>query len=126
MELSDVIYEISKDGPCLKDLEFRTQIREAAEASAPLIAEGFIRFTPAEFVRYLRMARGEIAEVQSKLKSAKRKRYFLPDQQTRAESAADHAMGVTTRLLKSKLPQLKKKRKRHPWHPGTPGTLAPD
>ena len=111
MELSDVIYEITEDGPCVKDYEFRSQIREAAEAAAPLIAEGFIRFTPNEFVRYLRMARGEIAEVQSKLKSGKRKEYFRPDKQERAESAARHAMGVTTRLLKSKLPLLKKKRK---------------
>jgi four helix bundle protein len=120
MDLSDVIYEITEEGPCLKDHEFRDQIREAAEASAPLIAEGFIRFTPGEFVRYLRMARGEIAEVQSKLKSAKRKKYFRPHQQTRAESAADHAMGVTTRLLKSKLPLLKKKKRKRAARKPTP------
>jgi four helix bundle protein len=78
MELSDLIYEITEDGPCVKDFEFRGQIREAAEAAAPLIAEGFIRFTPDEFVRYLRMARGEIAEVQSKLKSGKRKNSSAP------------------------------------------------
>lgn len=104
-----MIYELTEEGPCLSDAEFRDQIRNAAEASAPLIAEGFIRFTPDEFVRYLRMARGEIAEVQSKLESARRKRYFTPDQQTRAESIAGRAMGVTTRLLKSKLSAIKRK-----------------
>jgi four helix bundle protein len=62
MDLSDVIYEITEGGPCSRDFEFRDQIRSAAEASAPLIAEGFLRFTPDEFVRYLRMARGEIGQ----------------------------------------------------------------
>jgi four helix bundle protein len=116
-QLSDVVYQITETGPCLKDFEFRGQIREAAEASAPLIAEGFLRVKPGVFVHYLTMACGEIAEVQSKLASAKTKDYFTPDQQARAESIAQHAMAVTTLLLKSKLPQLqkgkaKKKRRR--------------
>ncbi len=96
-ELSDVVYEITEAGPCLKDPNSATRYGAAAEASAPLIAEGFLRFTPGEFVRYLRMARGEIAEVQSKLDSARTKGYFSADQQTRAEAIAQHAMAVTTR-----------------------------
>ena len=110
-QLSDVVYDITEGGPCLKDLEFRDQIRAAAEASAPLIAEGFARFKPGAFVNYLRMACGEIAEVQSKLDSAKTKKYFSADQQTRAEAIAQHAMAVTTLLLKSKLPLVEKPRK---------------
>jgi four helix bundle protein len=110
MDLADVIHEITEAGPCSKNPEFLEQIRNAAEAAAPLIAEGFIRFTPDEFVRYLRMARGEIAEVQSELESAKRKKYFSTDQQHRAESVARHAMVVTSKLLKSKLPLLKKRK----------------
>jgi four helix bundle protein len=43
-QLSDVVYEITEAGPCLKDFEFRDQIRAAAEGAAPLIAEGFLRF----------------------------------------------------------------------------------
>jgi four helix bundle protein len=111
-QLSDIVYEITEAGPCLKDREFRNQIREAAEASAPLIAEGFARFKPGVFVNYLRMACGEIAEVQSKLDSAKAKGYFTADQQAKAEAIAQHAMAVTTLLLKSKLPLVDKPKKR--------------
>ena len=106
-----MIGEITEAGPCLRDSDFRDQIRRVADASAPLIAEGFVRFTPDEFVRYLRMARGEIAEVQSKLETARRRAYFPPEQQARAVAIAGYAMAVTTLLLKSKLPLLKKRRK---------------
>jgi hypothetical protein len=62
----------------------------------------------------LRMACGEIAEVQSKLDSAKTKGYFTADQQSRAEAIAQHAMAVTTLLLKSKLPLVEKPKKKKP------------
>ena len=52
---------MTESGKCLDDPEFCDQIRRASQNAAPLIAEGFIRFTPDEFVRYLRMARGELA-----------------------------------------------------------------
>jgi four helix bundle protein len=41
----------------VKDQEFRGQIRDAAESAPALIAEGFVRFTTGEMIRYLRMAR---------------------------------------------------------------------
>jgi four helix bundle protein len=48
--------------------KFRDQIREAAASAPALIAEGFARFTTGEMIRYLRMARGELAEVQNHIK----------------------------------------------------------
>ena len=71
-----------------------------------MIAEGFARYTDREFVRYLRMARGELAEVQSHLLTGAARNYFSPSDLERAETLADRAMGTTTNLLKSKLWQL--------------------
>ena len=79
MELADVIVEITEDGPASRNLDYQDQVRRAAEAAAPLIAEGFVRFTPAELAR--------------------------------AQPLADHAMAVTTNVLKSKLPLLKKNKR---------------
>jgi hypothetical protein len=45
MSMSDLIIELTDKGPVTKNEEFCDQIRTAAEKSAPLIAEGFIRFT---------------------------------------------------------------------------------
>ena len=105
-EMEDVIMEITESGRVARDEEFRSQIRTAAQKPPPLIAEGFIRYTPREFVRYLRMARGEIAEVQSKLHSAAARRYFSEEQLARACPITKRAMGTTTNLLKAKLRQL--------------------
>ena len=111
MELADVIVEITEDGPASRNLDYQDQVRRAAEAAAPLIAEGFVRFTPAELVRYLRMTRAEIAEVQTNLERGRRRKYFTEEQLARAQPLADHAMAVTTNFLKSKLPLLKKNKR---------------
>lgn len=71
-----------------------------------MIAEGFIRFTPREFVRYLRMARAETGEVQTHLEQARRRAYFTPEQHTQLVTLANRTMGTITNLLKAKLKQL--------------------
>jgi four helix bundle protein len=108
--------ELTSSGKCLTDQEFCNQIRRAASKAPPLIAEGFIRYTPNEIVKYCRMARGELAEVQSRLLHAQKQGYFHPDQWRAAKVLADRAMAATTALLRSKLPYSKKAAK-HPKQP---------
>jgi four helix bundle protein len=103
-QLCDVIFDITVSGPAARDFEFRNQIRNAAKKAPPLISEGFLRWTPGEFVRYLRMARGELGEVQNHLSFARRRRYCSEEDLARAEILARRAMAATTRLLQSKLP----------------------
>jgi four helix bundle protein len=108
MELSDVVFAITESGKSTTNFEFRNQIRDAAQSAPSLIAEGFVRFLPGDFVRYLRMARAEVAEVQSNLEFARRRNYFSEEELTRAGTVARRAMSLTTRLLRSKLSELKK------------------
>jgi four helix bundle protein len=122
MELAREIFEMTESGRASRDLEFTGQIRDAADAAAPLIAEGFARFTPREFARYLGMARAELAEVQTHLAKVRGRGYFTDDQHARAEELARRAAGITTNLLKSKLRQIaeeaSRKRRRHGAHRG--------
>ena len=111
-QLSQVIFEITANGPVARDRRFQEQIRNAAQSAAPLIAEGFVRYSPADFARYLRMARAEIAEVQSDLLDASDRRYFSEEQQNLATTIARRAMYLTTRLLESKLRQIEEERRR--------------
>ena len=111
-ELSDMIFDLTSSGRCITDREFCEQIRRAASKAPPLIAEGFIRFTPDELVKYLRMARGELGEVQSRLLHAQKQGYFHVDQWRAVKMLTDRAMATTTALLKSKLPLLKKPKNR--------------
>jgi four helix bundle protein len=106
VELCEVIFEITEEGKAAADTDFQSQIRNAAKAAPSLIAEGFVRFTTPEMVRYLRMARGELGEVQSNLEVGRRTKYFSTAESGRAETLARRAMGTTTSLLKSKLRQL--------------------
>jgi four helix bundle protein len=109
IELCELVYEITESGKAGGDTEFRNQIRRAAKSAPSLIAEGFVRFTPAEMVRYLRMARAELAEVQSNLAVGRKTNYFSTDQLDRAEVLARRAMGTTTSLMKSKLRQIQER-----------------
>src|ERR671924_618342 len=78
----DAVLELIKSGPCRRDAAFCDQIRDAASAVAPMIAEGFIRFTPAEFAKYLRWAKAEIAEMQTHLRNGQTKGYFTEEKAT--------------------------------------------
>jgi four helix bundle protein len=115
-DLCELVFKLTASGRCLSDPEFCDQIQRASEKAPPLIVEGFVRFTPAEFVRYLRMARGELAEVQSRLLHARTRNYFETDDWQAVWTLARRAMGATTNVLKSKLPLLKRggRKKRAP------------
>ena len=104
--LAAAIFHLTEIGPVSRDFRFRDQIREAADAAAPLIAEGFKRFTTPEFVRYLRMACGELAEVQTQLTQGVAKGYFEGVSLDNAQTLARQAIGTTTNLLNSKLRKL--------------------
>jgi len=89
----------------VKDPTFRDQIRDAAESAPALIAEGFVRFTTGEMIRYLRMARGELAEVQNAIRRGVRSKYFSSSDAETLANLAGRAMGTTTNFLKAKLRQ---------------------
>ena len=106
VELCGAVFEITQEGKAAADAEFQNQIRRATKAAPSLIAEGFARFTAPEMVRYLRMARAELAEVQSNLALGRRLSYFSNEQLEPVQLLARRAMGTTTSLLKSKLRQI--------------------
>ena len=79
-ELTFEIYRISKRPPFYKDIELRSQIRAAAISVMSNIAEGFDRNGTAEFVQFLAIAKGSVAEVGSQLYVAKDQSYITADE----------------------------------------------
>ena len=61
------IYRVSGQGVFGADFGLRNQIRRASVSVMSNIAEGFERFSPAEFRHFLRIALGSAAEVRSQL-----------------------------------------------------------
>ena len=109
VELCGEVFKLSE--PRRNDDKFWGQIRDAAESAPSLIAEGFLRFTTAEFIRYLRMARAELGEVQSDLAVGIVDGRFTAAEAAAAVTIARRAMGTTTNLLKAKLRQQAEERR---------------
>jgi four helix bundle protein len=74
-ELTCEIYRVSNRGSFSKDFGLRRQIRDASVSVMSNIAEGFDRNGTAEFVQFLAIAKGSVAEVASQLYVAKDQSY---------------------------------------------------
>jgi four helix bundle protein len=61
-ELRRRVRSIVVEPAVAKDVEFCRQVRKSSRGAPALIAEGYARQTNPEFVHYLRMALGEVAE----------------------------------------------------------------
>ena len=66
-ELAIEIVLLTRRSSLRADRRFCTQLAAAARSIPANIAEGFARFTPSEFARFLRIANGSLAEVQTYL-----------------------------------------------------------
>ncbi|MCL0082954.1 four helix bundle protein [Thermodesulfovibrionales bacterium] len=69
-EVVGVVYKMSSTGAFSKDYALRDQIRRAAVSVLSNIAEGFSRRSNKEFIQFLFIAKGSVAEVQSQLYTA--------------------------------------------------------
>jgi four helix bundle protein len=79
-ELVAAIYKTSSDGRFAKDFGLRDQIRRAAVSIMLNIAEGFARKTKREFLQFLAIAHGSVAEVQSALYVTLDQKYINQEQ----------------------------------------------
>lgn len=66
-ELALAVYKATEGGRFGRDFGLRDQIRRAAVSVMSNIAEGFDRYSRAEFRHFLSIARGSVSEVRSQL-----------------------------------------------------------
>jgi len=64
------IYELIEEGPLSQDERLHTQLRDGVASAPAQIAEGFGRFDPLDFARFVKMARASILECQNHLQDA--------------------------------------------------------
>jgi four helix bundle protein len=75
-ELHRKIVAITAMPTARRDFKFCDQIRNASLSTCSNIAEGFARRTPADFARFLTIAKGSLAETQVQLRSGFDRGYF--------------------------------------------------
>src|SRR3954470_17968929 len=61
-ELQVLILAFTAKGPAANDFRFSNQIRDSCRSARSNIAEGFGRYYPQEFIRFLQIARGSLQE----------------------------------------------------------------
>lgn len=78
MDLACMIYAETEAMPRREQYELTSQMRSAAVSIPSNIAEGYARQTLLEYLRFLRIARGSLAEVSTQLELATRLNMLKP------------------------------------------------
>ena len=97
-ELKREVYALTETGPASKDFEFRNQIRDSAASATKNIAEGFGRFRPADFARFMDFSISSTMETQDSLKEGIDRKHFTFERAQRARDLADRSLQVSKGL----------------------------
>jgi four helix bundle protein len=98
-ELKLQVYERLRRGTVTQDFDFSDQLKESASSAPRLIAEGFGRYYPAEFSKYLRLANGELKETVESLDDGVDRRHFTKDQVIPLQRLAKRSSKAASRLI---------------------------
>ena len=95
------IYELIESGPLSNDETLRKQLRESAASAVSQISEGFGRFDPVDFARFVKMARASIVECQNHLQDAVDRGHITNDVRHEYEKLAKDAIAGDRRAARS-------------------------
>jgi four helix bundle protein len=110
-ELKLKVYALTARSNVRKDLEFCQQIRGSGRSATSNMAEGFGRFQPGDFARFLDIARASLLETHNHLNDAVDLGYLSSSECRELCLLADRATGATTNLARY-LRQCKRRPKR--------------
>lgn len=126
--------EIAKD-PLARRFRFRDQLADAALDAASDVAEGFVRYYPGEFARFLDFAISSLREVHTRTEAAYRQKLLsaaatsdILNLCARADTACRNLRAYLWTVRKSDLPprplrerpNLRKRKLKRPTRPGDP------
>lgn len=100
-ELSCLVYRLTRQVNFSKDFGLKDQLQRAAVSVASNIAEGFARNGNKEFVKFLWIAKGSAAEVQSQLYVAKDIGYVSDSDFNEIYSKAEGCIVLIYRFIQS-------------------------
>ena len=99
-ELKCEVFAFTAKGPASLDFKYRDQIRDSSASATRNIAEGFGRFRPAEFARFLDIARGSLTETHHHLRDGHDRGYFTDFDHARLSLLTGRAAIAITRLIR--------------------------
>ena len=101
MKLAAEIYTVSRAFPADERFGLTSQLRRAAVAVPSNLAEGSARSSRADYRRFVSIARGSMAEVDTELSLAEMLGFVSASDLTAIRERADHVGRMLTNLFKS-------------------------
>jgi len=93
------VYAFTAKMPVARDVKYCDQLRESTRSAPRNIAEGFGRYRPAEFARFLEIARASLTETHNHLRDGLDLNYLTEAECGQMFKLCDRASGATTNLL---------------------------
>ena len=97
-ELNTKVFEMTSKPPGCDDFKFRDNIRDAADSAQRNFPEGFGRFAPGDFARFLDHSRGSLLETKNELSVGLQRAYFRKDDFEAADALVDRALAALSGL----------------------------
>ena len=108
MDVAVAIYRVTRDFPKHEQYGLISQMQRAAVSIPANIAEGHARSSTKDYLRFLAIAQGSIAELETQLLLARRLEYGDPESQSEVLASLDEVGRMLRGLqlaLKRKLPR---------------------
>jgi four helix bundle protein len=99
VQLRREIVRLTSTGAVARDFKFVQQIRDAARGGPRNIAEGFSRFAPTEFSRFLSYAKASIDETKTHVHDGNESGYFNDDERDRLLTLVRRTIGAIKALM---------------------------
>jgi len=100
-EFKREVFRIVQQSKRALDLRYRSQLLDAASSITANIVEGFLRYAPAEFARYLAISLGSLGEAETRLRDGILLSYFGESDCALAFQLARRCAVATLRLKRS-------------------------
>jgi four helix bundle protein len=101
MDLVQAVYDVTDEFPKREVYSLTDQVRRAAVSIPSNIAEGQAHFSNKEFLHFLRHSRGSLAEVETQILIAQRRKYLLDDQASELLKRTDELSRILSGLINS-------------------------
>ena len=98
-QLVKIVFLVSTTGELAKDFETKNQMRKAALSSMNNIAEGFGRFGPKDFIKFLNISQSSALEVMSMLYVLSDLEYLVEDKINEIRLKATETRNRTLALI---------------------------
>jgi four helix bundle protein len=97
-KLSRDVRKFTDEPPASRDFKHRDQIRDSSDSAHRNVAEGFGRYNPGEFVRFLDISRGSAEETRALLKTAHASQFLSDEEFAALDSLAIRGLQALAKL----------------------------